>query len=58
MKPPAPASLGLKLAHVKISLAVDLCQPEKCYVQTAAIVEIELIGLVDDCVGVGRRPEI
>ena len=58
MKPPAPASLGPNLLTLRLPGAVDLGEAEKGHVETAAIVEIELIGLVDDGLGVDRRAEI
>ena len=52
MKPACARELGTKLAHVKISLAVDPVQPREMLCPTAAIVEIELIGLVDEVASV------
>ena len=50
--------LGTEFADVEIARAVDLGKAEKCRIETAAIIEIELIGLVDHRLGVDRGAEI
>ena len=58
MKPPAPASCGPNFDDVEVALLVGLREAEERHVEPAAVVEVELIGLVDDRLGVGRRAEI
>src|SRR6516225_5304356 len=50
--------LGTEFADVKVADLVDLRKPEKGRIQTAAIIEIELVGLVDDGLGVDRGAKI
>ena len=50
--------LGPELADVQIAFAVGLGEAEEGDVQTASIVEIELVRLVDDGLGVGRGTEV
>ena len=48
MKPPAPARRGPNLRDVDVALAVGLREAEERDVEPAAVVEVELVGLVDD----------
>ena len=47
--------LGPELADVEIAPRVDLGEAEKGHVEPAAVVEIELIGLIDDRLSVRSR---
>src|SRR5215813_3652215 len=44
--------------HVEVSLLVGLRQSKKCSIKAAAVIEIELVRHVDDCVRIGGGPEI
>jgi hypothetical protein len=48
MKPPAPASRGPNLLTLTLPSRVGLRQAEEGEVEPAAVVEVELVGLVDD----------
>ena len=58
MKPPAPASLRPKRLTLTLPCRVRLRQPEAGEVEPAAVVEVELLVLVDDGAGVERRAEV
>ena len=58
MKPPAPASRGPKRETLRLPCGVDLRQAEEGEVEAAAVVEVELVGLVDDRLRVGRGAEV
>ena len=58
MKPPAPASRGPNLLTLRLPSRVGLRQAEERDVEPAAVVEVELVGLVDDRLGVDRRAEV
>ena len=58
MKPPAPASFGPKRLTLTLPCGVRLRHAEEREVEPAAVVEIELLVLVDDGLGVDRRAEI
>ena len=45
-------------AHVDVAVGVDLRHAEARHVEAAAVVEVELLVLVDDGLGVDRRAEI
>ena len=47
-----------ELRHVEVALAVGLREPEERDIEPAAVVEVELVGLVDDRLRVGRRAEV
>ena len=47
-----------EFADVQIAFAVGLGEPEKGCVKATAIIEVELIGLIDDGLRVDRRSEI
>src|SRR5947209_2136279 len=47
-----------ELAHVQIACLISLGEPEKRGVKSAAIIEIELIRLVDDRLRIAGRAEI
>ena len=47
-----------ELADVEIAVAVGLGEAEEGHVEPAAVVEVELVGLVDHRLGVGRRAEV
>ena len=47
-----------ELADIEIAGAIDLRKPEEGRIQPAAVVEVELIGLVDHRLGVDRRAKI
>ena len=47
-----------KTGHVEIAFLVGLSQSEERSIEAAAIVEVELVGLIHDRLGVDRRPEI
>ena len=57
MKPPAPASRGPNFDTLRLPSAVGLRESEKCKVQTATVVEVELVRLINDRLRVGRRAE-
>src|SRR5215472_10829182 len=44
--------------HVEVSLLVGLRQSKKCSVKAPAVVEVELVRHVDDCLRIGGGPEI
>jgi hypothetical protein len=58
MKPPAPARRGPNFETLRLPSAVGLGQAEEGDVEPAAVVEIELAGLVDDGLGIDGRAEI
>ena len=58
MKPPAPASRGPNLLTLRLPCAVGLRQAEEGDVEPAAVVEVELVRLVDDRLGVHRGAEV
>ena len=58
MKPPAPASRWPEAAHVHVALGVDLGHAEARHVEPAAVVEVELLVLVDHRLGVHRGAEV
>ena len=58
MKPPAPASFGPNLLTFRLPSTIDLRQSEKGDVETAAVVEVELVGLIDHRLRVDRGAEI
>ena len=58
MKPPAPVSLPAEPADVDVALGVALGHAEDGEVEAAAVVEVELLVLVDHRVGVDRRAEV
>ena len=47
-----------KFAHIQIAFAVGLREPEKGCIKPPAVIEIELIGLIDNGLCVDRRAEI
>ena len=47
-----------KLTHIQISLAIGLREPEKGCVQPAAVIKVELIGLIDNGLCVNRGSKI
>ena len=57
MKPPEPASLGPNRLTLTLP-AIGLGHAEERGVQAAAVVEVELRGLVKDGLGVDRRAEV
>ena len=59
MKPPGSRQLLAKTADVEIALAIRLGEAEKRDIQAAAVIEVELVRLVDDglCVGGGAEIE-
>ena len=57
MKPPAPASRGPNFETLSEPL-VGLREAEKREVETAAVVEVELVRLVDHRLRIGRRAKI
>ncbi len=44
--------------YVQVAHAIGLRQPEEGEIEPTAVVEVELIGLVDDRVRIGRRAEV
>ena len=50
--------LRAELADIEVAVPVDLGEPEEGRVQAAAVVEVELVGLVDDRLGIGGRAKI
>ena len=52
---PRPCKPVAEFAHVEISLLIGLGQPEKAAVEPAPVIEIELIGLIDDAVCIDGR---
>ncbi len=47
MKPPAPASRGPNRLTLRLPSRIGLGQPQEGQVEPAAVVEVELVGLVD-----------
>jgi len=47
-----------KLADVHVSFSIRLGHTEKCNVETASIIEIKLVGLVDDRIAIDAGPKI
>ena len=58
MKPPAPASFDAEPADVDVAFGVRLGHAEEREVEPAAVVEVELLVLMDDRFGVDGRAEI
>ena len=59
MKPPAPASSRPEAADIDVALSASTCgHAETRHVEPAAVVEIELLVLLDDRVGVDCGAEI
>ena len=58
MKAPGPGQFGAELADVGVALAVGLGKPQEGHVKAAAVIEVELRWLVDQCFGVGGCAEI
>ena len=58
MNPPAPASFGPKRLTLTLPSSVRLGHAEEREVEPAAVVEVELLVLVDDRLGVHRRAEV
>src|ERR1700712_1175524 len=50
--------LGAELADVEIAVAIRLRETQERNVEAAAVVEIELVGLIDDRLRVGRGAEV
>ena len=57
MRPPAGEPRP-ELRHVEVALAIGLREAEERDVEPAAVVEVELVGLVDDGLRVDRRAEV
>ena len=53
----AAGNVATELADVDVARCIALSQTEVSDVQTAAIVEVELIGVVDDSIGIAGRTE-
>ena len=49
---------GAEFAHVEVALAVRLRQAEEGQVESAAVVKIKLVRLIDDGLGIDRGAEI
>ena len=47
-----------ELADIDVALLVHFRSPEECHVQTASVVKIELVRLVDQGNHVGPRTEV
>src|SRR5215217_7849759 len=47
MKPPAPASLFSEAADIDVSLGIDLREAEASKIEAAAVIEIELLILLN-----------
>ena len=58
MKPPAPASFGPKRLTLRLPSLVAFGQAEAGHVEAAAVVEVELLVLVDDRLGVDAGAEV
>ena len=58
MKPPEPARRGAEAADVDVAGAIGLRHAEAGQVETAAVVEIELLVLVQQRLGVDRGAEV
>ena len=58
MNPPAPARRGTKFAHVQIALLVRLGKTEERGIKAAAVVVVELVGLIDNGLRVDRSAEV
>ena len=55
-----PAGAGeppTEAADVDVPVAVDLRYAKECLIQSRAVVEVELVGLINDCLRVGGRAE-
>src|SRR5438270_1483453 len=50
--------LGAEAAHVEIAFAIRLGESEESDVEPAAVVEVELVGLVDHRLGVDGSAEV
>ena len=57
MKPPAPASLRTEAADIDVACGVGLRHPETGQIQTAAVVEIELLVLMNHRTGLSAVPK-
>ena len=58
IKPPAPASRVPKRLTLTCSLGVHLRHAQAGHVEAAAVIEVELLVLVNDGIGIDRRAEI
>ncbi|HSV22199.1 MAG TPA: hypothetical protein VLJ17_04135, partial [Xanthobacteraceae bacterium] len=50
-----PREPGSELTHVQIALLIRLGKSKKGRIEASAVVEVELIGLIDDGLRIGRR---
>ena len=53
----AAGNVGTELADVDVARTIALSQAEVSNVQTAAIIEVELVSMVDDGIGITGRTE-
>ena len=58
MNPPGPTNRGPNLLTLTLPSASISAAPRKADIQTAAVIEIKLIGLIDQAIHVGRRSKI
>ena len=58
MKPPAPARRGPNFETLRLPDFVGLGEAEEGEVEAAAVVEVELVRLIDNRLGVGGRAEV
>ena len=56
-KSAASGNPGAELGNIDVSEAVGLRQPQKSIIDTAAIVKVKLIGLIQDCLRIDRTAE-
>jgi len=56
-KPACAGQLGPEFADIQVPGFVTLGQPQKSDVKAAAVIEIKLGGLVNDCVSIDRCSE-
>src|SRR5208282_4274672 len=57
-EPARAGELGPELTDVEIAARIDLGEAEESYVESAAVVEVELIGLIDHGLRVGACAEV
>ncbi len=52
-----PSKLGAEPTHVHVPLCIHFSQPKEGLVEATAVIEVELVGLVDDRLSIGNRTE-
>ena len=58
MKPPAPAKLASEPADIDVAVCIGLRHAEAGEIEPAAVIEVELLVLLDDGLRIERRAEV